>query len=81
MSDYQVSYAIFNLGPGEIVLIMLVILLLFGAKRLPELARGLGQGIREFKGAVEGAKQEIDKAAKTPVEPPKSTGTDSEKTE
>ncbi|MFQ6614283.1 MAG: twin-arginine translocase TatA/TatE family subunit [Fidelibacterota bacterium] len=81
MSDYQISYAIFNLGPGEIILIMLVILLLFGAKRLPELARGLGQGIREFKGAVEGAKQEIDKAANTPVEPPKSTGADSEKTE
>ncbi len=81
MSDYQVLYAIFNLGPGEIVLIMLVILLLFGAKRLPELARGLGQGIREFKGAVEGAKQEIDKAAKTPVEPPKTTENDSEKAE
>lgn len=49
-------------GGWEWVIIALVILLLFGAKRLPELARGLGQGIREFKGAVEGAKEELDEA-------------------
>jgi sec-independent protein translocase protein TatA len=36
--------------------------LLFGAKKLPELARGLGQGIREFKGAVNGAKDELKEA-------------------
>ena len=35
------------------------ILLMFGAKKLPELARGLGQGIREFKGAVDGVKDEL----------------------
>ena len=40
----------------------IVILLLFGAKKLPELARGLGQGIREFKGAVDGVKDEINDA-------------------
>ena len=39
------TYAVFNLGPWEIILILLVVLLLFGAKRLPSLARGLGQGI------------------------------------
>ena len=49
----------FNLGTGELVLIFLVILLLFGAKRLPDLAKGLGKGIREFKGAVESGKKEI----------------------
>lgn len=64
MHESQIVYAIFgNLGPMEMLLIVLVILLLFGAKRLPELARGLGQGIREFKGAVDGAKKEIEKAA------------------
>ena len=42
-----------------------VVLLLFGAKRIPELARGLGEGIREFKGAVDDAKQELDDAAET----------------
>tara|TARA_Y100001970_G_scaffold96502_1_gene121543 strand:+ start:7704 stop:7898 length:195 start_codon:yes stop_codon:yes gene_type:complete len=49
----------FNLGTGELVIIFLVILLLFGAKRLPELARGLGKGINEFKDAVETGKKEI----------------------
>jgi sec-independent protein translocase protein TatA len=52
-------------GGWEWVIIALVVLLLFGAKRIPELARGLGQGIREFKGAVDGAKQELDDAAET----------------
>ena len=41
-----------NLGPLEIILIIVVILLLFGAKKLPELAKGLGQGLKEFKTAV-----------------------------
>tara|TARA_B110000438_G_C15737412_1_gene616928 strand:+ start:789 stop:1019 length:231 start_codon:yes stop_codon:yes gene_type:complete len=52
-------------GGWEWVIIALVVLLLFGAKRIPELARGLGQGIKEFKGAVDGAKQELDDAADT----------------
>ncbi len=64
MSNMDIQYAVFNLGYGEILLIFLVILLLFGAKRLPELAKGLGQGIREFKGAVDGAKKEIEDASK-----------------
>ncbi len=46
-------------GGWEIALIALVILLIFGAKRLPGLAKGLGQGIREFKGAVDGVKDEL----------------------
>tara|TARA_B100001250_G_C19380349_1_gene605915 strand:+ start:210 stop:443 length:234 start_codon:yes stop_codon:yes gene_type:complete len=59
MENYKIDYAMFNLGTGELVLIFLVILLLFGAKRLPDLAKGLGKGIREFKGAVESGKKEI----------------------
>jgi sec-independent protein translocase protein TatA len=50
---------ILNMGGGEIMLIMVVVLLLFGGKKLPELARGLGKGIREFKDASEGVKREI----------------------
>ncbi|MBN8820612.1 MULTISPECIES: twin-arginine translocase TatA/TatE family subunit [unclassified Spirosoma] len=42
----------FGLGTSEIVLTLCAILLFFGAKKLPELARGLGQGIREFKEAT-----------------------------
>ena len=49
-------------GGWEMVVIAIVIPLLFGAKKLPELARGLGQGIREFKGAVDGVKDEINDA-------------------
>jgi sec-independent protein translocase protein TatA len=48
-----------NMGGSEIMLIMLVVLLLFGGKKLPELARGLGKGIRDFKDASEGVKREI----------------------
>ncbi len=59
MQNYNVYYSMFNLGTGEIILIFLVILLLFGAKRLPDLAKGLGKGIKEFKGAVESGKKEI----------------------
>ena len=43
-----------GLGPFEMVLIFVVLLLLFGAKRLPELAQGMGKGIRDFKRAVNG---------------------------
>ena len=49
----------FGLGTGEILLILLVVLLLFGAKRLPELARGLGKGINEFRDAVDDSKKQI----------------------
>lgn len=41
-----------SLGPGEIILILVVLLLVFGAKRLPELGGALGKGIREFKSSV-----------------------------
>jgi sec-independent protein translocase protein TatA len=48
-----------NIGTPEMMLIMFVALLLFGGKKLPELARGLGKGIREFKDASESVKTEI----------------------
>jgi sec-independent protein translocase protein TatA len=47
--------AMFNLGGGEIILILAIVLILFGAKKLPELAKGLGQGIKEFKKATDHA--------------------------
>jgi sec-independent protein translocase protein TatA len=43
-----------NIGTGEIVLLLLVALLLFGARRLPEIGRSLGKGMREFKDSVTG---------------------------
>src|SRR5216684_3867988 len=49
--------ALFNLGGGEIILILAIVLILFGAKRLPDLAKGLGQGIKEFKKATKNASE------------------------
>ncbi len=49
----------FGLGPWELLLIFLAVLLLFGAKRLPEIAQGLGKGIREFKKSVKDTSDEI----------------------
>lgn len=49
----------FNLGIGELALIVLVLLLLFGARRLPEIAQGLGKGIRDFKKAMQGTTDEV----------------------
>lgn len=54
-------------GPWEVFLIFLVVLLLFGAKRLPEIGSSLGKGIREFKSSV----REIEKELKVPDEPHK----------
>ena len=59
MTFENINLAFFNLGPWEILLILIVILILFGARRLPELARGLGQGINEFRDAVDSSKKEI----------------------
>src|SRR4029077_1109681 len=50
---------LFNLGGGEIILILALILILFGAKKLPELAKGLGQGIKEFKKATREVTEEV----------------------
>ena len=49
-----------NLGATEIILIVLVILLFFGAKKLPELAQGLGKGIREFRKATREIQDDIE---------------------
>ncbi len=51
-----------SLGFGEILVILFIILLLFGAKRLPELAKGLGRGLREFKQATSEIQEEIKSA-------------------
>jgi sec-independent protein translocase protein TatA len=57
-----------NLGPMEIILIVLVILVFFGAKKIPELAQGLGKGIREFKKATQEAEEETKPAESKRVE-------------
>ena len=53
-----------SFGAPEILIIAVVILLLFGAKRIPELARGLGQGIKEFRQASNDIKKEIEDSSR-----------------
>ena len=49
-----------TLGTWEIVAIVLVVLLLFGGKKIPELMRGLGKGVKEFNGGMKEAEKEFD---------------------
>jgi sec-independent protein translocase protein TatA len=53
-----------SIGGSELFLILLVILIFFGAKKLPDLARGLGQGIREFRKAARDVQDEVEKDTK-----------------
>ncbi len=63
MNTLHHTFAILGLGNQELILIFLAILLLFGAKKLPELARGLGKSMGEFKKARQEFEHEIHKAA------------------
>lgn len=58
-----------NLGGGEIFVILLVVLLFFGSKRIPELAKGLGKGMREFKDAMSGIENEVRNASNDTPKP------------
>ena len=53
------------IGSGELIVILCIALLLFGGKKLPELARNLGKGIREFKKACQGIEEEIEIPSET----------------
>jgi TatA/E family protein of Tat protein translocase len=66
-----------GIGGPELMMIMFIILLLFGANRLPELARGLGKSVREFKKAASGVEEEVRRAMEEePAKPaPKPIGT------
>jgi sec-independent protein translocase protein TatA len=53
---------IFGMGPTEIIVVLVIVLLLFGGKKIPELMKGLGQGVKEFKDASKG--KETDSSEK-----------------
>ena len=57
-----------NLGTGEIIIIAFAILLLFGGKKIPELMKGIGKGIRSFKDGMKDVENQIDKAVNEPDE-------------
>ncbi len=57
-----------NIGPLEIVVVLIIALVVFGPKRLPELGRSLGKGIREFRGSIGGDHDDEDDRASSPPE-------------
>lgn len=57
----------FGIGTQEIIFIVLVILLFFGGKKIPELMKGLGKGVRSFKEGVKGIENDLDIKDKNPV--------------
>jgi len=59
----------FRFGMGELVIILLIVLLLFGASKLPEIAKGLGKAIKEFKKAGKEIKDDIDDVTKDDDKP------------
>lgn len=61
-----------NIGAPELLLILIVVFIFFGAKKIPDMAKGLGQGIREFRKALRDIHEEVDKEVKP-------TGSDSDK--
>ncbi len=64
------TLAVLGLSGGELVLVLVVILVLFGARRIPEFAKGLGKGITEFKKASREVTDEIERAVEEPPPPP-----------
>jgi sec-independent protein translocase protein TatA len=59
-----------GIGGPELMLIMFIVLLLFGANKLPELARGMGKAVREFKKATSSVETEMRRAMEEPPPPP-----------
>lgn len=55
-----------SIGTGEIIIIVFAILLLFGGKKIPELMKGLGKGVRSFKEGIKGIEDELDMDDKDP---------------
>lgn len=58
-----------SLGGGELLVIMFFIIIFFGSKKIPDLAKGLGRGMREFRNAMNDVRSEIEQAAE-PEKPP-----------
>lgn len=59
-----------NIGPMEIMIVLVIALVVFGPKRLPELGKSVGKGIREFRGSVSGEHPDADEAPLAVEQPP-----------
>jgi len=64
MNTMLTTWLIFGMGTQEIIVVALILLLLFGGKKIPELMRGLGRGVKEFNSAKDGIKDEFQKGMK-----------------
>jgi sec-independent protein translocase protein TatA len=62
-----------NIGPMEIAIVLIIALVVFGPKRIPELAKSVGNGVREFRGSISGDGGDEAKAQKTVEKPPVET--------
>ena len=58
-----------NIGPMEVIVVLIIALVIFGPKRLPELGRSVGKGIREFRGSLSGDKEDDQEKSAAPPEP------------
>ena len=67
----NICLAVLGLSGGELMFVLVAILILFGAKRIPEFAKGLGKGINEFKKASREVTDEIERAVDEPAPTPK----------
>jgi sec-independent protein translocase protein TatA len=65
-SDARYHWSMPNIGPLELAIVLIIALVVFGPKRLPELGRSLGRGIREFRGSVSGEREEHEEREKDP---------------
>ena len=72
-------FLLFNLGTAEILIIVFVVLLLFGGKKIPELMRGLGKGVRSFKEGMEDIKNEIERPVSNEPKKSDSSAADTKK--
>ena len=76
MTNFGFIYLLSMPGGSEWLLIILFVIIFFGAKRIPELARSLGRGIREFKDATKGVQNEIEEGIKNADQEPKKLNKD-----
>jgi len=67
-----------NVGPLELAIVLIIALVVFGPKRLPELGRSLGRGIREFRGSLSGDSHDEPEPPEAAIEPPPPAAGDAE---
>lgn len=68
-------FAVFGLGGTELMVVLAIVLILFGAKKIPEFAKGLGSGIKEFRKASREVQEELERAGRDVDAPPPSRPT------